>query len=149
MTLEAIWTYAARRGEANSRQEAQAVQGKGLRGDRKRSPGRQVTLLAREGWEAACAELGHSLPPSYRRANLLVSGVDLELAIGCYLQIGDVWLRVRAEADPCGRMDQMHPGLFQALVPDFRAGVLATVEQGGLLQVGTTIRRHETMLIRG
>src|SRR5688572_33282992 len=48
----------------------------GVAGDaRGRRPGRQVTVLFREGWEAACRDLGVTLPWTTRRANLLVEGL--------------------------------------------------------------------------
>ena len=55
----------------------------GLAGDSKgaRFPLRQITVLAREAWEAAAAALGDpDLPWTVRRANLLVEGVELPRA---------------------------------------------------------------------
>src|SRR5262245_38091603 len=70
--------------------EALAIAGQGLDRDHAGGGKRQVTLLAREGWERACAELGTTVDPAVRRANLFVEGVDLGACIGSALQIGDV-----------------------------------------------------------
>ena len=64
--------------------------GGGVEGDHKgrKFPRRGVTILAREAWEAALAELGEGrrnaadLPWTARRANLLVEGVELPRALG-------------------------------------------------------------------
>ena len=67
----------------------------GLEGDFKgaKYPRRQVTVLARDDWEAAWAELGAGdLAWTARRANLLVADVRLPRAAGAVLQIGPVRL---------------------------------------------------------
>ena len=69
----------------------------GLSGDYKgaKFPLRQITVLAREAWEAAAAQIGESgLPWTTRRANLLVEGVELPRAKGGLIGIGPVRLEV-------------------------------------------------------
>lgn len=114
------------------------VGGKGLLGDHKRSPRRQVTLLSLEMWQRACAELGVDLAPSVRRANLVLTGV--ELSLGTWVEIGDVRLRVTEETKPCWRMNAACPGLKKALEPELRAGVIALVEVGGLVRLSDPVR---------
>jgi hypothetical protein len=70
----------------------------GLAGDHKgaKFKRRAVTILAREAWEAALADLGPTDEPldwTARRANLLVEGVRLPRAIGTTLRIGRVLRR--------------------------------------------------------
>jgi MOSC domain-containing protein YiiM len=101
---------------------------------------RQVSLLRREDWAAAEAVLGCALPWTFRRANLLVAGLDLPRRAGTVLAIGDIRLRVTGECDPCRRMDELHPGLWPALVPDWRGGYLMTVIAGGHARLGDAIR---------
>ena len=63
----------------------------GLEGDFKgrKYPFRQITVLAREDWEEALAELGAAdLPWTARRANLLVTGVALPRAKGGLIRVG-------------------------------------------------------------
>src|SRR4051812_48072687 len=86
---------------------AEAVPGTGLQGDQKRGQRRQVTLLAAESWEAATKELGVDAPPSSRRANVVVRGLDLAETIGKRLRVGPVLIRVYGETDPCEMMDRV------------------------------------------
>lgn len=114
----------------------------GLEGDFKgaKYPRRQITVLAREGWEAALAALGGAdLPWTARRANLLVEGVRLPRAAGGILQIGGVRLEVTGQTYPCGRMEAAHAGLLAALAEDWRGGVTARVLEGGSVALGDEV----------
>ena len=115
--------------------------GAGIDGDaRGTKPGRQITVLFREGWEDACNDLGIALPWTTRRANLLVEGLERPREPGGCLQIGTVVLEVTRETDPCQLMEKAQAGLFQALKPDWRGGVCCTVVHGGQLQIGDAVR---------
>ena len=93
---------------------------------------RQVTLIERGDWEAAQAEVGHTLGWEQRRSNLLVDGFDLPQTRGIVLRIGaDVLLEITRETDPCERMEALAEGLKAALLPDWRGGACAMVRQGG------------------
>ena len=100
---------------------------------------RQVSVLARESWEAACEQLGQTSPWTVRRANLLVEGLPLAETTGATLQIGDLVLKITGETDPCNRMDEQRAGLQEALMPDWRGGVLCRVVQGARIEVGDTV----------
>ena len=114
----------------------------GVEGDFRGRPGpRQVTVLGREGFEAACAELGVALPWTIRRANLYVEDVALVESVGATLVIGSVRLEVTAACDPCRVMDLQHAGLRAALAPDWRGGVTCRVVRGGEVAVGDAIER--------
>jgi MOSC domain-containing protein YiiM len=105
-----------------------------------RKPGkREITLLSAESWAAACHDLGVDLPWWYRRANLLIEGLDLSATIGRTLSIGSIRIQVHGETKPCGLMDQQHAGLRQALVPDCRGGVYGQVLSGGTIRVGDLV----------
>ncbi len=115
----------------------------GLDGDfRGRTRGRNVTVLSREGWEAACKALGDELAWTTRRANLLVEGVELPETTGARLAIGDVVLEVSGECAPCERMEEARPGLRDALSTEWRAGVECRVLSGG------TVRRGDPVELR-
>jgi MOSC domain-containing protein YiiM len=101
---------------------------------------RRVTLISAEQWAETMAELGASLPWHARRANVLVEGLRGPEMLGKTLQVGDIELQVNGETDPCERMDEIHGGLRQALEPDCRGGVYASVVRPGTLRVGDTIR---------
>ncbi|WP_179641073.1 MOSC domain-containing protein [Sphingomonas guangdongensis] len=101
---------------------------------------RQVTLLERGDWDAAMAEVGHTLPWQERRSNLLVEGVDLPQVPGVRLRIGaDLVLEITRETDPCERMEALAEGLRAALLPDWRGGVCAMVVEPGTIAIGDAI----------
>src|SRR5689334_21618993 len=98
--LEAIWIKRAHRGTMDPVADAQLVEGQGVAGSVDRIRRRQVTILAREAWEACMAELEAALDPSALRANLLVSGIDLEGTRKRILRIGDARLSIGGELTP-------------------------------------------------
>ena len=138
--IEALWIKRARRGVMDPVDSAIAVAGKGLAGNAGFSRFRQVTLIEREAWEACMRETGGNVPPSARRANVMVSGLLLAGTRGRMLAIGDVRLRVRGETRPCERMDEALPGLRAVMEREWRGGVFAQVEVGGELRVGDEAR---------
>ena len=103
---------------------------------------RAVTILAREDWEAALADLGGevgALDWTARRANLLIEGVRLPRAIGATLRVGPVLLEVTYPTTPCARMDEARAGLRKALHPAWRGGVTCKVLEGGRVTVGDDV----------
>ena len=119
---------------------AQVSVERGIEGDFRGKPGdRQVVVLGREGFEAACRELGVELEWTLRRANLYVEGVALRGAVGARLEIGAAQLEITGECDPCHVMDKQHPGLRAALKPEWRAGVTCRVVRGGAIAVGDAV----------
>jgi MOSC domain len=148
-------------------ERAEAVPGIGLKGDQKRGRTRQVTLLAEAGeprfgasgserqrrgpdpgWSAATAELGVDAPPSARRANVVIRGLDLADTLGKQLRVGAVLIQVRGETDPCELMNRVAPGLRDALTPERRAGVFGAVIEGGPIAVGDPVTVVPTLLQR-
>lgn len=97
---------------------------------------RQVTVLAKESWDAACADLGRELPWTTRRANILVEGLALAGTVGATIRIGDLALTITDETDPCSVMEQQAAGLKDALTPDWRGGVTCSVASGGDIRIG-------------
>ena len=118
------------------RETATLVAGRGLAGNANQGGRRQVILLEAEAWADVTAELEVDLPPSARRANLLLSGVRLEGTRGRTLRLGPARLRIWFECAPCYQMDEAHPGLQEALRPHWRGGACAEVIEGGEVQVG-------------
>jgi len=120
--------------------------GGGLEGDHKgrKFPLRGITVLAREAWEAALAELEGSddpvaLPWTVRRANLFVEDAALPKARGGSVRIGPVLLEVTYPTQPCRRMEEAYPGLLKALHPEWRGGITARVLEGGRVHVGDVV----------
>jgi len=101
---------------------------------------RQVTVLSEEAFNEACNELGTALPWTIRRANLLISGIDLENSKGRNLAIGSVVLEVTGETDPCYRMDEQFEGLKDALEPNWRGGVTCRVISEGYVKLGDEVK---------
>jgi len=138
--LEAIWLKRAHREKMDEVREATAITGQGLEGNVDRSRRRQVTIIDRDTWDAVTRELGENDPPSRRRANLMVSGVDLKDKRGKVLRIGGVRLAIGGETTPCERMDEAFPGLRAALRPNWGGGVFAQILDDGIITVGDDVR---------
>jgi len=139
--LEAIWIKRAHRVPMTAVSEARVIAGQGLADSVDRSRRRQITLVEREIWEQAVAALGGDVPPSRRRANLLVSGLPLVGMRGRTLLIGSVRVMIGGELKPCERMDEALPGLRAALYPDWNGGAFAQVLSDGVIRVGDPILR--------
>lgn len=112
----------------------------GAAGDFRGKPGRrQITILTRDAWEAACREIGADLPWTTRRANLFLDGVNLRGKIGYDLRVGGAVIRITGETTPCQRMEESSAGLMAALKPKWRGGVTAYVIEEGEAQVGCEV----------
>lgn len=141
--VEALWTKRAHRGVMDARREVVCVAGKGIEGNTCRSSARQVTIIVKEQWDAMMRELstvsGAPVDPSSRRANIMVSGIDLAASRGRVLRLGGVRVRIRGETRPCERMDEALPGLRAAMDPGWRGGAFGEMLDDGPLAVGDAV----------
>ncbi len=120
-------------------ERASFVTGHGIDGDRHYTDredraGYQVLLMDRETVEALGLSVGDV------RENVTTDGIDLA-AFEPDQRVGigrDVVLRVFKDCPPCGRMDELRPGLRSELLG--RRGMLASVERGGPVSVGDAVR---------
>ena len=117
-------------------QEATAISGLGLEGDRSATQGnmRQVLFMDKETLDV------FGLAPGQVKENITVTGLDLSQSKGGQVFfIGeDVTMEIVGECEPCGKMDAIQPGLMAKI--DGRRGMLAMVINGGQIKVGDTVR---------
>ena len=117
-------------------QEAAAIAGMGLEGDRscKANNPRQVLVMDKETLE----EL--QLEPGQIKENITTTGLDLSRTqAGQVFFIGDqVTMEIVGPCEPCRKMDAIREGLQEKL--DGRRGMLASVINGGPIKVGDSVR---------
>jgi MOSC domain-containing protein YiiM len=112
---------------------------KGLVGNANRGGRRQLTIVSSERWAELMHQVGASLGPDARRANLVVSGVDLENTRGRVLRLGACRVRINGETRPCELMDEAATGLQDAMRQRWGGGVFAEVVDGGAIAVGDDV----------
>ena len=149
--LEAIWIKRVRRGPMDPVHAAELRAGKGLAGNANQGGRRQVTLIEREVWSRVMREVGGDVPPSSRRANLMVSGLALAASRGRILQVGSCRIRILGETKPCERMEALVPGLRAAMYPDWRGGAFGEVLDGGIIAIGDAVEwvERSSAVVRG
>lgn len=137
--LEGIWLKRSHGGPMDAFSTARLVAGQGIEGSIDRSRRRQVTIIAREAWEQLMSQLSARADPSSRRANLMVSGIELSNTRGRVLRIGAGRLAIGGELTPCERMDEVRPGLRELMRPDWGGGVFAQVLDNAEIRIGDPV----------
>lgn len=124
--------------------EIEAVTGRGLRGDRYYGTRRQVTIVATGELEAAAAELGvDRIEGGATRRNITVELPSLPRTHGTRIVIGGAVVEVWRDCAPCEVMEvSVAPGARAAL--GGRAGVSATVVEGGVIRLGDPVRLDQS-----
>jgi MOSC domain-containing protein YiiM len=123
----------------DSRATIELVAGRGVAESADQGGRRQVTLIEREIWDALMRELGSAAGPDTRRANVLVSGIDLRASRGRALRLGQALVRVAGEVKPCERMEEAVPGLRALMYPDWRGGAFAEILECGAIAIGDAV----------
>jgi MOSC domain-containing protein YiiM len=137
--LVAIFVKRAHGGRMDPQLTALLEEGQGLSGNANRGGRRQVTILSHERWHELMQKIGASLGPEARRANLVVSGIDLENSRGRTLLIGDCRLEIGGETRPCEQMEEAATGLQDAMRVRWGGGAFAQVLTGGAITVGDPV----------
>jgi MOSC domain-containing protein YiiM len=137
-----MWVKRAHRGPMDPVDQAVLIEGRGMEDSANLGSHRQVTVIALERWLEMMAELEADVDPSARRADLMVSGVDLERSRGRLLRVGECVIRIGGEVRPCERMEQAFRGLRDAMTPRWRGGVWGDVVRGGPIAVGDPVSWH-------
>lgn len=138
--VEAIWLKRAKRGPMDPQPRATLKAGRGLVGNANQRGKRQVTIISQERWQELMQQTGANLAPAARRANLLVSGINLANSRGQTLQVGPVRIRIYNETRPCERMDEAHLGLREAMKADWGGGAFGEVLDDGEIAVGDPVQ---------
>jgi MOSC domain-containing protein YiiM len=136
--VEALWIKRAHRGPMDRVDTMQLIERRGIADNADIGGRRQVTILSIERWRDLTAELG-DIDPATRRANVLVSGIELDDSRDRRLRIGACELLVNGETRPCRLMDFAVPGLQVALDPKWGGGAYAEVTTGGTVTVGDPV----------
>ena len=131
--VEHLFIKPARRMPMRAAAEVQAVAAKGLEGDAAFGRSRRQVLLV----EGEVLDRFH-LRPGQTRENIVVRGLRMaDLALGSRLAIGPVILEVTGDCTPCKHMDELQPGLQEAIRG--KRGILALVVEGGRIRVGDLV----------
>jgi MOSC domain-containing protein YiiM len=138
-TLERIWLKRGKGGPMDPVDGAVLEVQQGLRGNANRGGMRQVTIISQARWAELVDALGADLSPGVRRANLMVSGIDLENSRGRVLRVGDARLKINGETRPCEQMEKAHAGLQALMRERWGGGAFAEVLDGGEIRVGDAV----------
>ena len=131
--------------------EARAVPGQGLEGDRyfehkgtfsKPLPDRELTLIEAEAIEAMKRELDVDYGLGDSRRNVVTRGVPLNHLAGKEFWIGEVKARGLRLCEPCSHLQKLsHEKVLPGLV--HRGGLRAQILTAGLIRVGETVKESK------
>jgi MOSC domain-containing protein YiiM len=109
------------------------VAGKGIKGDAAYGRTRRQVLFV----DQAILE-DFALLPGDLRENITVAGIDLRhVTASSVVTIGQASLLVQGECTPCSKMDEIRPGLMDAIRE--QRGILASVLRDGTIHVGEKV----------
>jgi MOSC domain-containing protein YiiM len=130
-------------------EEARAVPGRGLEGDRyfehkgtfsKPLPDRELTLIEAEALEAMKRELDVDYGLGDSRRNVVTRGVPLNHLVGKEFWIGEVKARGLRLCEPCSHLQKLsHDKVLPGLV--HRGGLRAEILSEGMIRVGETVKQ--------
>lgn len=139
----ALWVKRMRRGPMDTVTELTLEAGVGIAGNADLRGKRQVTIIDRERWHTLTAPLGE-VPYAARRANMMLTGIELADSRGRVLRIGDCRLRIGGETRPCNLMEETRAGLQRAMESEWGGGAFAEVLDGGTVRTGDVARWEQS-----
>ncbi len=116
---------------------------KGIVGNLEQNIARQITIIEEEVWEELIKKYHRDLPPEVRRANLLVSGLELKNSRKKILVVGDCQIKIFGETKPCERMDQVAMGLQEDMSQNWRGGVFGKALNDGIIKKGDRVHWND------
>ena len=145
--VEAIYLAVDATGEPEPVEEAEAVPGRGLRGDRyfdgsgtffePGKSGQDLTLVEAEAIEGM-AESGIEIEPGESRRNVLTRGIDVNALVGRRFRVGDVECVGVELCHPCKHLESVtKPGVIKGLAN--RGGLNADILTDGEIAVGDRV----------
>ena len=137
--VEAIWLKPVRKRPMKPVAAATLVANRGLLGSADQNGRRQVTIISQERWQEVERQLGSAVDPAFRRANLMISGVDLANTRGRLLRVGPALIDIWGETRPCRLMEEQFAGLQDALRADWGGGVFGVILEGGEVRLGDPV----------
>jgi hypothetical protein len=146
-TVELIALAAEAEGPMRSVTTAEAVEGRGLLGDRyerkagtfsnPKGGGYDLTLVEAEALEELSAK-DVELSPIEARRNLVVRGIALDDLIGRRFRVGEVECYGQRRCEPCSHLERLtQPGVLRGLV--HRGGLRADVLSSGRIRTGDSV----------
>lgn len=112
----------------------------GIKGNADWGGKRQITIIEKERWDAMMDALGGAeVDPSARRANVMVSGCDLQDSRHHIVRLGQVRVEIRGETRPCERMDEAFPGLRRVMAAPWNGGAYGIILDAGTVRVGDRV----------
>ena len=147
-TVEAIHIAPAAGEPMDAVDAVEAVDGRGLSGDRYFSEagtfsgvegtGRDLTLVEAEAIEAIEREADIALGPGEHRRNVTTRGVALNHLVGERFRVGEVVCAGRRLCEPCSHLESLTgEAVIDALL--HRGGLRADVVSGGTIAVGDDV----------
>lgn len=145
--VEFIYIASAARGTLEAREQAVAIPGVGLEGDRyalkqgtffKPEPACELTLIEAEAIEALRRDYNIELAPGEARRNIVTRGVGLNHLVGKEFRVGTVLVRGIRLCEPCEHLEKLSgKQLIKGL--RHRGGLRAQILTEGIIHVGDAV----------
>jgi len=146
-TVRAIHIAPEASAPMESRERVEAVEGKGLRGDRYfggqgtySNSAREITLIEAETLDAVQRDYEIEIAPGEHRRNLTTRGVALNHLVGERFHVGGAVCEGVELCAPCSYLECLleREGVHDALV--HRGGLRARIVEGGDIAVGDRVK---------